>query len=61
MLDGGIASRGVVGRVVSRKLDNRESCSGNISIASFLNADLHLPRNVFFVSPMDEARVLIKC
>ncbi len=37
------------------------SCSGNISIASFLNTDFHLPRNIFFISPVEDARVLVDC
>ncbi len=44
-----MASGFMTGGAVWRKLDKGESCSGSISMASFLNADLHLPRNVFFV------------
>lgn len=55
-----MTSRSMVGGIICRKLDSGESCSSSISRASFLNADLHFPRNVFFVSPVDEVRVLIE-
>ncbi len=58
---GGMTGRFMGGGAVHRKLENGESCSRSISMASFLNADLHLPRNVFFVSPTDEARVVVDC
>ncbi len=58
---GGIAGGFMMRGAVWRKLDKGESCSGSISMASFVNADLHLPRNVFFISPMDEARVVVDC
>ncbi len=49
----------MMGGAVQRKLDKGESCSGSASMASFLNTDFHLPRNVFFVSPTDEVRVVV--
>ncbi len=59
---GGIVGRScVMGGTIHRKLDKGESRSGSTSIASFLNANLHLLRNILFVSAVDEARVLVKC